>query len=52
MKTDDNIRELVYMLENVDLVRYAVLAYFCRFQLENKHKIEEFLKKKRIEIEK
>ena len=40
---DRNIQDLFYLMENVDMVRYAVLSFFIRYRTENKHVIEELL---------
>ena len=40
---DRNIRELYYLMENVDMVRYAVLSFFIQYRTQNKHVIEELL---------
>jgi transcriptional regulator with XRE-family HTH domain len=41
-----NIRELFYLMENVDMVRYAVLSFFLKYKIENKRIIDELLEQK------
>lgn len=43
----EHIRELLYLMENVDMVRYAVLGYFIQYKSRNKHLIEEQLEEKK-----
>jgi len=40
---DQEVRELFYMLENVNLVKYAVLGFFIEYKIRNKDVINELL---------
>jgi len=40
---DEEVRELFYMLENVNLVKYAVLGFFIEYKIRNKDVIKELL---------
>ncbi len=40
---DEEIRELFHMLENVSLVKYAVLGFFIEYKIRNKDIINELL---------
>lgn len=40
---DEEVRELFYMLEKVNLVKYAVLGFFIEYKTRNKDVIEELL---------
>lgn len=51
MKTDENLRQLVYMIDRVDMVRYAVLSFFIQYKTENKRMIEELLSEKQHRTE-
>jgi len=42
--TDDEVREMFYMLENVSLVKYAVLGFFIEYKTRNKDIIKELMK--------
>ena len=47
VKSDENIRDLFYLMKNVDMVRYAVLSFFLQYRTQHKHVIEELLQEKR-----
>jgi transcriptional regulator with XRE-family HTH domain len=40
---DNEIRELFHMVENVSLVRYAVLGFFIEYKIRNKDVIKELM---------
>ena len=42
-KADQNIQDLFYLMENVDMVRFAMLSFFIRYRTQNKQVIEELL---------
>jgi transcriptional regulator with XRE-family HTH domain len=44
MKEGDEFKELLYMMENVSLVKYSVLSYYIDFKTRNKDVIDELLK--------
>ncbi|MCP5046499.1 MAG: helix-turn-helix transcriptional regulator [bacterium] len=40
---DDEIQELFFMVENVNLVKYAVLGFFIEYKIRNKDVIKELM---------
>lgn len=46
VKSDENIRDLIYLMDNVDMVRYAVLSFFLQYRTQHKHIIDELLEAK------
>ncbi len=44
---DDDSRELFYLIENVDMVRYAMLSHFIQYKTENHLIINQLLEEKR-----
>ena len=43
---DDNIRSLFYLMEHVDMVRFAVLSHFIEYRTQHKRMIDELLEEK------
>jgi len=48
---DDNIRSLFYLMEHVDMVRFAVLSHFIEYRTHHKRMIEELLEEKLDKLE-
>lgn len=46
IEADENVRELLYLMENVDMVRHAMLGFFIQYRTRNKQVIEELLREK------
>lgn len=43
---DENIRQLLYLVEHVDMVRFAVLSHFIEYKTQHKNLIEQLLQEK------
>jgi transcriptional regulator with XRE-family HTH domain len=39
----DNLKELLYYMKNVDIVKYNVLSFFCEYKINNKELIRSSL---------
>ena len=52
IQENDNIRELFFLMEHVDMVRYAVLSFFIQYKTQNRHLIDELLEETRRGLKK
>jgi transcriptional regulator with XRE-family HTH domain len=52
IQSDDNIRHLLYLMEHVDMVRFAVLSHFIEYKTQHKRLIDELLEEKRENVKK
>ena len=43
IERDEEIKELLYLMKNVNLVKYSVLSFFIDFKTRNKDVIQELL---------
>ncbi len=50
IQSDDNIRRLLYLMEHVDMVRFAVLSHFIEYKTQHKRLIDDLLEEKRENV--
>lgn len=48
---DPNLRSLFHLMENVDMVRFAVLSHFIEYRTQHKQLIEELMEEKREQMD-
>jgi transcriptional regulator with XRE-family HTH domain len=46
-ESDENARQMFYLMEKVDMVRFAILSYFIHYRTQNKQIIDSLLEEKR-----
>ncbi|MCP5047365.1 MAG: helix-turn-helix transcriptional regulator [bacterium] len=46
LRSDDKLSQMLYMMEHVDMVRFAVLSHFINYRTEHKQVINQLLEEK------